>query len=46
MVRVARTVAPNPAARDAYRPFYEAYKDTYAAIAGILHRQVAASADA
>jgi ribulokinase len=46
MVRIARTVVPNPATHDAYRPFYDAYKDTYSAIADILHRQVAASARA
>jgi ribulose kinase len=46
MVRVARTVHPERAAHAAYRPFYEAYRDTYPALAGILHRQVAAAAGA
>ncbi|MBX6322731.1 MAG: carbohydrate kinase, partial [Rhodospirillaceae bacterium] len=43
MVRVARTVEPDPAMTAAYRPFYEAYRDTYPALADILHRQAAAA---
>jgi sugar (pentulose or hexulose) kinase len=46
MVRIARTVAPDPAVHEAYRPFYDAYKQTYPALAAILHRQVAASSPA
>jgi ribulokinase len=38
MVRVAGRVEPDPARHAAYRPFYEAYKDTYPAVAGIAHR--------
>ena len=44
MVHVVKTVEPNLARRDDYRPFYEAYKDTYPALAPILHRQAAARA--
>jgi ribulokinase len=39
MVRVVRRVEPELARHAAYMPFYEAYKDTYAAIAEIVHRQ-------
>ena len=41
MVHVDRTVEPDPVAHAAYRPLYEAYKDTYGALAGVLHRQAA-----
>jgi sugar (pentulose or hexulose) kinase len=39
MVRVARRVEPDRARHAAYQPFYDAYKDTYPAIAGIVRRQ-------
>ena len=39
MVRVVRCVEPDRARHAAYQPFYEAYKDTYPAIADIVHRQ-------
>jgi ribulose kinase len=39
MVRVAGRVEPDRARHAAYQPFYEAYKDTYPAMAGIVHRQ-------
>ena len=39
MVRVVRRVEPDRARHAAYEPFYEAYKDTYPAIADIVHRQ-------
>ncbi len=39
MVRVVRRVEPDRARHAAYQPFYEAYKDTYPAIADIVHRQ-------
>jgi hypothetical protein len=38
-VRVVRRVEPDRARHAAYQPFYEAYKDTYPAIADIVHRQ-------
>jgi ribulose kinase len=43
MVRVVRTVEPNMDRHAAYRPFYEAYRDTYPALREILHRQAAAA---
>jgi ribulose kinase len=43
MVEVVRTITPDPARHRAYAPFYQAYKDTYPAIAPILHRQAAAA---
>jgi FGGY-family pentulose kinase len=43
MVQVARRIEPDPQRHAAYRPFYEAYKETYAALAPTLHRQVAAA---
>lgn len=43
MVKVDRTVTPDAAAHADYRPFYEAYKDTYGALAAVLHRQAAAA---
>jgi sugar (pentulose or hexulose) kinase len=39
MVRVIRRVEPDRARHAAYQPFYEAYKDTYPAVADIVHRQ-------
>src|SRR5262245_55868312 len=39
MVLVVRRVEPDRAGHAAYQPFYEAYKDTYPAIADIVHRQ-------
>src|SRR5262249_56484328 len=39
MVLVVKRVEPDRARHAAYRPFYEAYKDTYPAIANIVHRQ-------
>jgi ribulose kinase len=39
MVRVVRRVEPDRARHAAYQPLYEAYKDTYPAIADIVHRQ-------
>src|SRR5262244_506545 len=39
MVLVVRRVEPDRARHAAYQPFYEAYKDTYPAIADIVHRQ-------
>jgi sugar (pentulose or hexulose) kinase len=46
MVHVARTVTPDAGTHAAYRPFYEAYRDTYGALAGLLHRQAAAAGSA
>jgi ribulokinase len=43
MVEVTRTIEPTPARHAAYRPFYEAYRDTYPALAEVLHRQAALS---
>lgn len=43
MVQVVRRIEPDAKRHAAYQPFYEAYKETYAALAGTLHRQVAAS---
>ena len=43
MVQVDRRIEPDPQRHAAYRPFYEAYKETYAALAPTLHRQVAAA---
>jgi len=42
MVEVTRTIEPDPARHDAYRPFYEAYKKTYPALADLLHAQAGA----
>ena len=42
MVQVTRQIEPDPARHEAYRPFYEAYKDTYPALADVLHRQAGA----
>lgn len=42
MVTVVRSVEPDLERHRAYRPFYEAYRDTYGAMAPILHRQAAA----
>ena len=39
MVRVVSRIEPDRARHDAYRPFYQAYKDTYPALADIVHRQ-------
>src|SRR5262249_52788598 len=39
MVRVVRRVEPDRVRHAAYQPFYEAYKDTYQAVADIVHRQ-------
>jgi len=35
MVKVARVVEPDPSAHSAYRPFYESYKTTYAAVRSV-----------
>ncbi len=43
MVHIVKTVEPNLTRHDDYRPFYEAYKDTYPALAPILHRQTGAA---
>ena len=43
MVQVVRRIEPDARRHAAYQPFYQAYKETYAALAGTLHRQVAAS---
>ena len=43
MVQVVRRIEPDAKRHAAYQPFYEAYKETYAALADTLHRQVAAS---
>ena len=40
MVRVTRRVEPDRARHAAYQPLYEAYKDTYPAMADIVHHQV------
>ena len=42
MVHVTRTIEPNMSRHEAYRPHYEVYKDTYAALAPVLHRQCTA----
>ena len=39
MVQVVRTIEPDPEAHAAYRPIYQTYKDTYPALAELLHRQ-------
>jgi sugar (pentulose or hexulose) kinase len=39
MVLMARRVEPDRARYAAYQPLYEAYKDTYWAMADIVHRQ-------
>jgi sugar (pentulose or hexulose) kinase len=39
MVRVVRRIEPDCTRHAAYQPFYQAYKDTYPAIAEIVHRQ-------
>jgi ribulose kinase len=39
MVRLVRRIEPDRARHAAYQPIYEAYKDTYPAIAEIVHRQ-------
>ncbi|HMF12753.1 MAG TPA: hypothetical protein VKE94_10620, partial [Gemmataceae bacterium] len=39
MVRVTRRVEPDGARHAAYQPFYDAYKQTYPAIAHIVHQQ-------
>ena len=43
MVEVVRTVEPDPARHEAYRPIYQVYKDTYPALAHLLHRQAGAA---
>jgi sugar (pentulose or hexulose) kinase len=43
MVHVERRVEPDAHRHEAYRPFYEAYKDSYRALAPILHRQAASA---
>ncbi len=43
MVHVVRRIEPDARRHAAYLPFYEAYKETYAALADTLHRQVAAA---
>ena len=43
MVRVVRRVEPDATRHAAYQPFYEAYKETYMALADTLHRQIAAA---
>ncbi|MEQ8967825.1 MAG: FGGY-family carbohydrate kinase [Azospirillaceae bacterium] len=42
MVEVVRTIEPGAGRHAAYRPFYEAYKKTYPALADILHAQAGA----
>ena len=42
-LQVVRRIEPDAKRHAAYRPFYEAYKETYAALADTLHRQVAAA---
>jgi ribulokinase len=42
MVCAVRRIEPDQARHQAYQPFYQAYKDTYPAIADILHRQARA----
>lgn len=39
MVRTVNRIEPDQARHQAYQPFYQAYKDTYPAIADIVHRQ-------
>jgi sugar (pentulose or hexulose) kinase len=39
MVRVVGRVEPDRGRHAAYQPFYEAYKETYPAVADIVHRQ-------
>ncbi len=39
MVSVERVVEPNPHTHEAYRPYYEAYKRAYPALAGIARPQ-------
>ncbi|NNG05744.1 MAG: carbohydrate kinase [Inquilinus sp.] len=39
MVHVVRRIEPDMARHEAYRPFYQAYKDTYPALVDVLHRQ-------
>ncbi len=41
MVRTVRTVEPDMSRYDAYRSHYQVYKDTYASLAPVLHRQAA-----
>ncbi len=43
MVEVVRTIEPDPARHEAYRPIYQVYKDTYPALAHLLHRQAGAA---
>jgi sugar (pentulose or hexulose) kinase len=38
-VRKTRRIEPDAARHRAYEPFYQPYKDTYPALADILHRQ-------
>ncbi len=42
MVRAVNRIEPDKARHQAYQPFYQAYKDTYPAIADIVHRQARA----
>ena len=42
MVQVVRQIEPDPARHEAYRPFYQTYKDTYPALKEVLHRQAEA----
>ncbi|MFM9841922.1 MAG: ribulokinase [Dongiaceae bacterium] len=42
MVRALNRIEPDRARHQAYQPFYQAYKDTYPAIADIVHRQARA----
>ncbi len=43
MVQVVRTIEPDPEAHAAYRPIYQTYKETYPALAELLHRQAGAA---
>lgn len=43
MVRVTRRIEPDADRHAAYRPYFEAYRDTYPAMAEILHRQATPS---
>ena len=41
MVKTVRTIEPNARVHAGYAEVYQAYKDTYPALADILHRQAA-----
>jgi len=44
MVQVERTIEPDMAVHETYRPFYEAYKASYPALKDVLHAQARAAA--